>query len=105
MKDLKKICQLWMICGFLNVVNNTIQEGQLNTLLTYKADGIDNRQVHANCIPLSIGHKECWLASDQHNQLFPRTPFPFCLHIKYKNRGMNPVRSYFQLTRGKLEIN
>ena len=45
-----------MICGFLKVVNNTIQEGQLNTLLIYKADGIDNSRVYANCITLSIGY-------------------------------------------------
>ena len=75
---------------FFKVVNNAVHEGQLNTLLIYKADRIDNSQVHA----LSIGHTDCWLASDQHNQLFSGAPPPFCLHITYKNGCMNPLRSY-----------
>ena len=34
------------------------------------------------------------MARDQHNQLFPGAPPPFCLHITYENGGMNPLRSY-----------
>ena len=83
-----------MICGILKAVNSTVQEGQLNSLLVYKAEGIDNSRVHSKCITLSISHTECWLASDQHNHLFPGAPPPFHVHITYENGGMNHFRSY-----------
>ena len=66
-----------MICGILKVVNSTVQESHLNTLLVYKAEGIDNSQVHAKCITLSIVHTECLLASEHTQSAVSRGTTPF----------------------------